>query len=212
MTNQLAPWGRVLDNLIITQLVKKFSTFCGTRSFITIFTRACHWSLSWAGGNHSTHSRTIYLRSILISSHLRLTILRIYVFFSMPFLHVYALSQPLQQSLYPFKKSMWLLVQASLHKKFNFIPGSKCFSPRASLIRSNRWKSLVPRSQDYRRGVAVLQCISSDVPVVTVAVYGHTFEWSTSSFWTKSWLYSVFKKLPVISCVDSSLFYWKIDE
>jgi len=29
--------------------------------------------------------------------------------------------------LYPFQESLWLLVQPSLHKNFNFIVGSKCF-------------------------------------------------------------------------------------
>jgi hypothetical protein len=41
------PWSIVLlETLIVTQLVKKFSAFYGTRKFITVFTRARHWSLS----------------------------------------------------------------------------------------------------------------------------------------------------------------------
>jgi hypothetical protein len=39
---------RVLAKTIVALLVKKFSVFYGTRSFITIFTRACHWILFWA--------------------------------------------------------------------------------------------------------------------------------------------------------------------
>jgi hypothetical protein len=35
-----------LEKLIFTQLVKKFSTFFGTRWSITVFTRTRHWSLS----------------------------------------------------------------------------------------------------------------------------------------------------------------------
>jgi len=39
--------GRVLlEDLIVTQLVKKFSVFYGTRTFITMFARDRHWSLS----------------------------------------------------------------------------------------------------------------------------------------------------------------------
>jgi len=38
------------------------------------------------------------------------------------------------------------------------------------------------------------------------------FEWLTTSFWTKGWLYSVFKNLWIISCVDDSLFFQKMDE
>jgi hypothetical protein len=48
LTGQPPPRSRVLEKLIITQLVKKFPAFYGTRSFITVFTRALHWSLSWA--------------------------------------------------------------------------------------------------------------------------------------------------------------------
>jgi hypothetical protein len=51
-------------------LVKKFPAFYGTRRFITVFTRARHWSLCLARWIHSTHYHTTYLRSSLISSHL----------------------------------------------------------------------------------------------------------------------------------------------
>jgi hypothetical protein len=37
-----------LKKLTVTQLVKKFPPFYGTRWFITVFTRARHWSISWA--------------------------------------------------------------------------------------------------------------------------------------------------------------------
>jgi len=32
----------------VNQIVKKFPTLCGTSMFITVFTRAHHWSVSWA--------------------------------------------------------------------------------------------------------------------------------------------------------------------
>jgi hypothetical protein len=45
----------------------------GTRRFITVLTRALHWSLSWARPIQSILSHLICLRSILIlPSHLRL--------------------------------------------------------------------------------------------------------------------------------------------
>jgi len=37
---------RVFSKLTVTQLGKKFPAFYGTRRFITMFTRARHWSLS----------------------------------------------------------------------------------------------------------------------------------------------------------------------
>jgi hypothetical protein len=54
-------------------LLKNFTAFYGTRRFITMFTKALHWSLSWARSIQSTPSHPISLRSILIlSSRLRL--------------------------------------------------------------------------------------------------------------------------------------------
>jgi hypothetical protein len=53
----------------VTRLVRKFPAFYGTWRFITVLTRARHWT-RW---NQSTPSHLIPLRSILIlSSHLRL--------------------------------------------------------------------------------------------------------------------------------------------
>jgi hypothetical protein len=63
----------LLEKLPIVQPLKKFSAFYGTRRFITVFTRALHWSLSWARAIQSTPSHPISLWSILIlSTYLRL--------------------------------------------------------------------------------------------------------------------------------------------
>jgi hypothetical protein len=44
----LTPWSKILlEELTVTQLVKKFPAFCGTWRFISLFTGAHHWSLSW---------------------------------------------------------------------------------------------------------------------------------------------------------------------
>jgi hypothetical protein len=61
----------LLEKLPIVQLLKNFPAFYGTRRFITGFTRALHWSLSWARSIRSIPSHPISLRSILIlSTHL----------------------------------------------------------------------------------------------------------------------------------------------
>jgi len=44
--NWPSTWITVLEKLTVTQLVKKFSAFSGTRRFITMFTTARHWPLS----------------------------------------------------------------------------------------------------------------------------------------------------------------------
>jgi hypothetical protein len=69
---RLIPWSRdLLQNLTVMQLVNKSSTFYGTQRFITMFTTAHHWSLSWARCIQSTpFSPVSHQRSILtLSSH-----------------------------------------------------------------------------------------------------------------------------------------------
>jgi hypothetical protein len=49
LTNSLTPWSQVLlEKPPVAQLLKNLPTFYGTKRFITVFTRALHWSLSWA--------------------------------------------------------------------------------------------------------------------------------------------------------------------
>jgi hypothetical protein len=63
----------LLEKLPIMQQLKNFPVFYGPRKFITAFTRALHWSLSWARSIQSIPSHPISLRSILIlSTHLLL--------------------------------------------------------------------------------------------------------------------------------------------
>ena len=70
----LSPWCRVLlEKLSGLQLVKKFSSFHGTRRFITALTSVRHLSLSWASPIQSIYPHTTSWRSILILfTHLRL--------------------------------------------------------------------------------------------------------------------------------------------
>ena len=67
-------WSRVLlEKLTVSQLVKKFPAFCGTRRFIIAFTSVRHLYLTWASSIQSILSYPTCYRSILIlSSHLRL--------------------------------------------------------------------------------------------------------------------------------------------
>ena len=49
LTSLLTPGSRVLlEKLTSSKLITKFPTFYGTPKFITVFTNACHPSLSWA--------------------------------------------------------------------------------------------------------------------------------------------------------------------
>ena len=67
------PWSRVLEKLTGPQLVKKFPTHYGTRSFITAVTSARHLSPSWDRSTPSMFPHITSWRSILIlSSHIRL--------------------------------------------------------------------------------------------------------------------------------------------
>jgi hypothetical protein len=59
----------------VTHLLKNFPIFYGIRRFITVFTRALHWSLSWAKSIHSILPHNISLIYILIFfAHLRLSL------------------------------------------------------------------------------------------------------------------------------------------
>ena len=64
----------ILEKPTSSQLVMQLSAFYGTRSFITPFTSARHLSLSWARSIQSIPPHPISWRSILISSHLRLSL------------------------------------------------------------------------------------------------------------------------------------------
>jgi len=60
----------LLEEFIVAQLIKKFSSIYGTRRFITWFKTACHlcWTLSW---NHTLlHYVLRYI--LILFSHLRL--------------------------------------------------------------------------------------------------------------------------------------------
>jgi hypothetical protein len=58
----------LLEKLPVAQLLINFPTFCGTRRFFTIFTRAVYRSQSWTRSIQSIPPHHISLRSILISS------------------------------------------------------------------------------------------------------------------------------------------------
>jgi hypothetical protein len=52
------------------QLLKNFTEFYGTWRFITVFTRALHWPLSWVRSIQFIPSHPISLRFILLRTHL----------------------------------------------------------------------------------------------------------------------------------------------
>jgi hypothetical protein len=59
----------------VVQPLKNFPTFYGTRRFITVFTSALNYSLSWVRSVQSIPNQSIFLRSILIlPTHLRLSL------------------------------------------------------------------------------------------------------------------------------------------
>jgi hypothetical protein len=57
----------------VEQLLKNFSIFYGTRGFITVFTRALHWFLSYARSTQFISPHPIFLiLNLLLFSHQRL--------------------------------------------------------------------------------------------------------------------------------------------
>jgi hypothetical protein len=68
--NYLTPWKWILlEKPSVVQLLKNFPTFYGNQKFITVFTIALHWSLSWTRPTYSIPPRPIFPRSILILSN-----------------------------------------------------------------------------------------------------------------------------------------------
>jgi hypothetical protein len=70
---KLTSWSwALLEKPPIMHQLKNFPEFYGTRRFITVFTRALHWPLSWARRIQAIPPHPISLRSILILfAHLR---------------------------------------------------------------------------------------------------------------------------------------------
>lgn len=58
------PKSRVLDKLIVAHLIKNVAS-SGTKMFVTVFTKAHHWTPSWARWIHLTRSHPVSLRSLL---------------------------------------------------------------------------------------------------------------------------------------------------
>jgi hypothetical protein len=72
----------LLEKLPIVQPFKKFPAFYGTRRFITVFTRALHWSLFWAALQRiNMHSPLNLRRDPLI--------LWVLIFFPRPAIHLH---------------------------------------------------------------------------------------------------------------------------
>jgi hypothetical protein len=63
----LRSWA-LLEKPPVVQPLKNFPTFYGTRRFITVFTRALHWSLSWARSIETASTYQGLLRIYWISS------------------------------------------------------------------------------------------------------------------------------------------------
>jgi hypothetical protein len=58
----------VLEKLTVTYAAKKFATLYGTRTFITVFTTVCHWSLCSASSVQSKSANPVCL-SLASSTH-----------------------------------------------------------------------------------------------------------------------------------------------
>jgi hypothetical protein len=66
---KLTAWSiALLDKPPVVQLLKNFSMVYGTHKFITVFTRALHWSVSCTRSIQSIPPNPVLLKSILILS------------------------------------------------------------------------------------------------------------------------------------------------
>jgi hypothetical protein len=82
--------------------------------------------------------------------------------------------------------------------------------PRVSFSGPNRWKSRDVKVP-HNAFPPMFFCNSGGVRKCVVVEETDAFDWWTSSFWKKGWIYSGFKKLRITRWVDSSFFYQKVD-
>jgi hypothetical protein len=112
----------LLEKSPIAPLLKNFLKFCGTRKFITVFTRIRHWSLSRTRWIQSILHQHISLRCIFVLSlYLRqglLTCLFPLVFSVKRRMHSFSPPWVLHSS--PFSPFLTLLFQLNLAKSTNY--------------------------------------------------------------------------------------------
>jgi hypothetical protein len=135
------------------QLFKNFPAFYETRRFVTVFTRALHWSLFWARSIYSIASYPVFVSFILIlPTHQRLGLSRglfssgfvsniLYAFLISPFV-LHALPCPSHPPLLDHSNYIWRRVQVMKRLIMQFSPISHhCislrskYSPQHSLLK-----------------------------------------------------------------------------
>jgi hypothetical protein len=154
----------LLEKLPVAQPLKNFPTFYGTRRFITVFTRALHWSLSWARSIHS-----ISLRSILIlSTHLRLGLFLLaslavpYMHSSSP--HSFYMPCPSHPPWLDHSNYVWRGVQVMKFLIMQFSPISSLHHSADQIfsLTTNCWIWI---SQGGDRVKYCLRCVTPYIPV-----------------------------------------------
>jgi hypothetical protein len=152
----------------------------------------------------SNINRTCYNKSLLLTVFFFQEVITV-------FLHI--LLVPSVHHHHPLCSFIMPLSKKCAHK-FNFIIGPKSFSPLGLFEWTTHvkvsWCQLKTAGRIWQYfPMHFLQCFychSGSVWMCIVMEERNSFEWLTLSFWTKHWVYSVLKKLCIISCVDGSLF------
>jgi hypothetical protein len=125
--NKLAPWnGVLLEKLLTPQLIKNFLAFYGTRTLISLFTRAYHFSLYWVRSIQFIPYPTFW-RSNLLSSHLRVGLISGLFPWDFPTKTLFATVlfpcvlhiQPI--SLFLIWSTEWYLVSSTDHKAPRYV-------------------------------------------------------------------------------------------
>lgn len=107
--------------------LRKYSSFYGTKRFITVFTRFCCWSLCWSIGIKFTFTDAVYLSFMLILSYRLCLVIWSCKVFQIKFRTVCIshASHFLPHADYPFhvvKQSPWPLTAPWFYHKINFDP------------------------------------------------------------------------------------------
>jgi hypothetical protein len=119
----------------------------------------------------------------------------------------------------PFQKRVWLLVKPSLNNMLNFIVGNK-FVFSYGLFEWAEHVNIAWRQEKCRQDTAQRLNVFPPMSLLSLLRCAHACcRAGDSRFWltvlvflTKCWLWSFFKKLRIISCIDASLLHHKMEK
>jgi hypothetical protein len=128
----------LLEKPPIVQPLKNFPAFYGTQRFITVFTRALHWSLFWARSIQSIPSHPVSLRSICSPTYVLVFPMVSYLLAFPPVSYMHSFSPPFALHALPISSSTWsfklYLEKSTSYEAPHYVVFSNLLSLHLSLV------------------------------------------------------------------------------